>query len=114
MSKSSQLTSIFWFAYGASRIVGIVGSKYLIPRTYILLAMTGTFRRFGTVIIKLNKNVYFSWWNWKWTAFHRVPDNSRGSNWLHNRNLLSQYHIVCIRMDQNEWEIYVCIRYRNC
>ena len=41
MSKSSQLTSVFWFAYGASRIVGIVGAKYLIPRTYILLAMTG-------------------------------------------------------------------------
>ena len=41
MSQSSQLTSVFWFAYGASRIVGIFGSKYLIPRNYILLAMTG-------------------------------------------------------------------------
>ena len=62
MSKSSQLTSVFWFAYGASRIVGIVGSKYLIPRTYILLAMTGS----STQKLRIRLSFYFSWWNWKW------------------------------------------------
>ena len=85
MSKSSQLTSVFWFAYGASRIVGIVGSKYLIPRTYILLAMTGS----STQKLRIRLSFYLSWWNWKWFAFHRVSHCCRSTNWVHNCNILS-------------------------